>query len=277
MNTITVPESFGRKLIRFSAWEQIPGLIHGFTTRRGGVSPEPYDWNFGRSSGDSPENVLANEELLSEMIGIPADHMVVSSQVHGVVIRRIGEEDAGKGVVRPRDFEGVDGLVTDTPGICLLTVHADCVPLYFYDPEHRAIGLSHAGWRGTVDGIGARTVETMQREFGSRPGKMLCGIGPSIGPEAFEVGEEVARQFAARYGESLEDDRENRIVFRKNIPGKYWVDLWEANARTLEQAGVSRGNITAAAICTYEHAELFHSYRRDKSPGRMAAFLALVP
>ena len=277
MNTITVTETNGRKLVRFADWESIPGLVHGFTTRYGGVSPEPYGWNFGRSSGDLPGNVLQNEERLSEITGIPTDHMVASSQVHGILLRRIGPEDAGKGVTRPRDFEGIDGLVTNTAGICLLTVHADCVPLYFYDPEHRAIGLSHAGWRGTVDGIGERTIETMRCEFGSRPEKILCGIGPSIGPEAFEVGEEVARLFAERYGEQTVDDRENRIVFRKDIPGKYRVNLWEANRRTLENAGASPENIVVAGLCTYGNAELFHSYRRDRSPGRMAAFMALRP
>ncbi|MBQ7064738.1 MAG: peptidoglycan editing factor PgeF [Firmicutes bacterium] len=268
--TWQVNEDAGVIYLTIPAFTKTGMVRHGFSTRVGGLSPSPFGMNLSISSEDDPRNVRLNYERMAYVLESYTGNMVVSAQVHGTDILRVGVMDRGKGVTIPREMEAIDGLVTDQSQVCLVTIHADCVPLFFLDPVHRAIGLAHAGWRGTLDQIGSKMVARMQSEFESKPEDLLAAIGPSIGPCCFEVGADVAEGFAARY------QGQPDIVRAAGTPGKYMVDLWEANRLTLTGAGVLPDRITVTDICTCCNADIFHSYRKTRTPGRMAAFLELI-
>ena len=166
-------------------------VCHGFSTRLGGVSTGYYEsLNLSFDRGDDPEHVRENFRRIGDAIGVSCEDMVMAKQTHTTNVRLVTEEDRGKGVVRERDYTDVDGLITNIPGICLVTSYADCVPLYFVDPVHHAIGLSHSGWRGTVGKIGKHTVEMMKEAFGSRPEDLLAAVGPSVCMDCYEVSED---------------------------------------------------------------------------------------
>ena len=198
--------------------------------------------------------------------------MVVSYQTHTTNLRRVTEDDLGKGVVRPRDYRDVDGLITNIPGVTLVTFYADCVPLYFVDPVKRAIGLSHSGWRGTVARMGQKTVEAMEREFGTDPGDLVACIGPSICRDCFEVGEEVVEAFSQAFA-----PEHHQALFERGVrPGKYQLDLWVANRIILQEAGVSQSRIHTTNICTRCNSDYLFSHRRSgEERGNLAAFLCL--
>ena len=249
------------------------GLVsHGFSTRKGGVSSRQYGTlNLGFNKGDSDEAVMENFLRFCRALDIDPHDTVFSDQVHGDRVVAVGHGDRGKGAFRESDILRVDGLMTGEGQVALVTFYADCVPLFFLDPVHRAIALSHAGWRGTVACIGVRTLEEMGREFGTRPGECLIGIGPSIGPCCFEVDLPVAEQFARVF-----DKFKDIIMKPGSEPGKYRIDLWMANALQLREMGVPAHNITVAGMCTSCRQDLFFSHRRDKGrTGRMAAVLML--
>lgn len=270
-DTWKVREEDGLIYLTVPAFERSGLVRHCFTGRTGGFSPQPYDLNLGISGGDDPENVLRNYEKIAYIIGSFPGNLVVSAQVHKDRILRVGVLDRGKGVTRPREMEGIDGLITDRPQVGLVTIHADCVPLYFLDPVKKAIGLAHAGWRGTVQKIGKSMTQRMQSDFGSDPADLLAAIGPSIGPCCFEVGEEVAAEFRRAFPEWQEE-----LIRTGEEEGKYYVDLWETNRQTMLSAGIPAENITVTQLCTACHPDVFHSYRKTKSPGRMAAILELI-
>ena len=167
---------------------------------------------------------MENYRRMAAVLGTDAEKMVLSYQTHTTNVRKVTEEDAGKGIVKERDYRDVDGLITDIPGITLVTFYADCVPLYFVDPVHRAVGLSHSGWRGTVHRMGKATLEAMNREYGTEPADVIACIGPSICQDCFEVGPEVAAEFADGFAEQYHND-----LFYQKPDGKYQVDLWRAN------------------------------------------------
>ena len=151
--------------------------------------------NFSKTRGDNEDDVTENYRRMAAVLDVDMEKMVLSYQTHTTNIRPVTLEDAGKGVIRERDYQDIDGLITNVPGITLVTFYADCVPLYFLDPVHKAVGLSHSGWRGTVKRMGQKTVEAMQAEYGTRPEDVIACIGPSICASCFEVGEEVAEEF----------------------------------------------------------------------------------
>ena len=156
-------------------------MSHGFSTRLGGVSQGNYaTMNFTFTRGDKQEHVMENYRRMARALNVDLERMVLSYQTHTTNVRRVAREDEGKGIVRARDYKDVDGLITDVQGITLVTFYADCVPLYFLDPVHRAIGLSHSGWRGTVKRMGKVTLEAMAEAYGTSPADVLCCIGPSI-------------------------------------------------------------------------------------------------
>lgn len=128
-------------------------------------------------------------------MGVAVEDVVLSKQTHTTNVRVVTAEDKGKGVMRERNYTDVDGMITNVPGICLVTSYADCVPLYFVDPVKKAIGLSHSGWRGTVGKIGKNTVQLMQENFGSKPEDLLAAVGPSVCMDCYEVSEDVIEQF----------------------------------------------------------------------------------
>ena len=173
------------------------GMVkHCFTTRGGGASKGMFEsLNLSFTRGDDEADVQENYARVASFFGTDKTQFVCSDQTHTTNVRRVGKEDAGYGVTRPRPYKDVDGLVTDEPGIILSTFYADCVPLFFVDPVHRAIGLSHSGWRGTVGRMGAVTLSVMQREFHTRPEDVLAAVGPSICQDCYEVSDDVADAF----------------------------------------------------------------------------------
>ena len=249
------------------------GLVkHGFTTRMGGVSEGIFSTlNLSFSRGDREDAVRENFRRVAQALGVSEDSFVFTDQTHTVNVLRVTGADAGKGFVRERGWSDIDGLITDEPNLTLSAFFADCVPLYFVDPVHRAIGLSHSGWRGTVNRMGRVTIEAMREEFGTDPAELICAVGPCICGSCYEIGPEVAEQFAAGFGSRQED------ILKDDRNGKFHLDLKKANRMILEEAGVKPENITDSGVCTCCHPDLLFSHRASKGRrGNLGAFLALV-
>ena len=203
-STISLKEMYEVPYFTFEHLDDTDMVIHGFSTRMGGVSTgDLATMNLSFERGDLEEAVRTNYELLGAAIGFSTDSLVFSKQTHTTNVRVVTEEDRGKGFVKERDYTDVDGLVTNVPGITLATFYADCVPLYFVDPVHKAIGLSHSGWKGTVGKIGKVTVEQMTAQYGTDPKDVLAAIGPSICQSCYEVSEDVIEQFRAAFEQNL--------------------------------------------------------------------------
>lgn len=335
-------------LIEYKGLNEFKWLMNAFSTREGGVSEGQFaTMNFSVAMGDDPGKVAENFRIFGNAIGVNPEDMVYADQRHTDHVVVVGAEHKGMGVTRERDFThvigyagvshhskidsktenvrtslnrqgsgfdiGVDGLVTNEPGVCLVTSYADCVPLYFVDPVHRAIGLTHSGWRGTVAKIGTRTIELMHEKYGSEPKDMVCAIGPCIGKECYEVSEDVAKAFEAAYtkeqyericeakeqqgcAHSFTDDEEKRpenCVCRneKNAAdadndalqgslretcGKYLLDLPQANYEQFVEIGVMPENIHKPDLCTACNHELLHSHRATGGKrGGNCAFLMI--
>lgn len=266
------PEAQEMPYLAFPLLEETGLVAHAFSTRLGGVSAGKFaSTNFSVTRGDEPERVAENFRRMAGALGVDPERFVLSFQTHTTNVRKVTEEDAGKGVTKNRDYRDVDGLITDVPGITLVTFYADCVPLYFLDPVHKAIGLSHSGWRGTAARMGQVTLQAMAREYGTDPADVLCCIGPSICQDCFEVGPEVIEEFrgtfAGKYWPELYYGKEN---------GKYQLDLWRANEIILLEAGVKREHLQTTGICTRCNPDYLFSHRyHGKERGNLAAFLCL--
>ena len=249
------------------------GIVnHGFSTRLGGVSEGCFSsMNLSFDRGDRPEAVQENFRRIGKAIGVECGDMVLSQQTHTTNVRLVTEEDRGKGIVRKRDYTDVDGLITDVPGICLVTTYADCVPLYFADPVKKAIGLSHSGWRGTVGRICQKTIEKMQQYFGSDPSDILAAIGPSVCMDCYEVSEDVILRF-----QKVFDKQDWGDLFYEKPGGKYQLNLWKANEIIFREAGILPEHMAVTNLCTHCNSTIFYSHRAagDKR-GNLCAFLAL--
>lgn len=264
-------------LLTFPVLSQIPFLKHGFSTRIGGVSDGMFSsMNLGRGNGpvkDAKENVVENYLRISKSIGVDLNSFVISQQVHKTNIRVVTDADRGKGLLFPRDYEEIDGLVTNQTGITLVTKYADCVPLYFVDTKKKAIGLTHSGWRGTVAEIGRCTVEELHRQYGSEPTDILAVIGPSICRDCFEIGEEVAIEFEKAFPMAYDLN----ILTRIGNSSKYLCDLWAANRQVLIKAGLRVENIHISGVCTCCNDDILFSHRKSGGKrGSLAAFLAIT-
>lgn len=262
---IHITEHNGVHLIRFPHFTEAGLCAHGITTRKGGVS-EGFlsSLNMGRKMVDSAEHIAENRRRAAEAIGVSPDSFAFSDQVHGVRIQEVNRDNFHDAIVE------TDGLMTDVSGITLVTFYADCMPVMLYDPEHQAIGMVHAGWRGSAAGIGPLLVEAMIKQYGSRPHAMLAAVGPAIGPCCFEVGPEVVVAFT-----EIEALKEDMSWFIQK-PGNPHLDLGLINTRLLMAAGIPEESIKNAGICTRCHPELLYSHRRDcGDTGRMAALMAL--
>ncbi|WP_204246114.1 peptidoglycan editing factor PgeF [Parabacteroides johnsonii] len=246
------------KMLQFPALSEDCNISHFVTTRQGGVSEGAYaSFNPGEYSGDNPEAVRANRKLLSDVLGIPSERIFVPFQVHGAEIRSIEPFFLSLPLEEQQLYmHGVDALVTNVPGVCIAVSTADCVPVLLYAPDVKTVAAIHAGWRGTVQRIVAKTVRFLIDEYGADPCLMKAGIAPSIGPDAFEVGEEVVDAFREAGFEMP------RILKRNVDTGKAHIDLWEANRLQLLSEGLSTGHIELAGICTYTHPDDFFSARR---------------
>ena len=249
------------------------GIVkHGFSTRIGGVSKGCFSsLNLSFTRGDEEEAVRENFRRIGSAMGIRCEDMVFTHQTHTTNVRVVTEADKGCGIVKPRTYSDVDGLVTDIPGICLVTFYADCVPLYFVDPVHRAIGLSHSGWRGTAAKIGKVTVEKMNEEYGTDPKDIYSAIGPSICQKCYEVSEDVIEQFRAAFPQDKWD-----ALFYGKPDGKYQLDLWEANHQIMLGAGLKEEHISMPNLCTCCNPEFLFSHRASHGRrGNLGAFLGI--
>ncbi len=243
----------------FDSWGGLPVRAH-VSTRHGGVSPAPWSTlNFSVSRGDDPARVRTNRARFAQAVGIDSARVVVCHQVHGTHVVQVDASHVGT------MQEHADGLITDAVGVPLGLVFADCVPVALYDPAHHALGVCHAGWRGTVQGTAVATLQAMQTAFGSEPGQVLAVIGPSIGPESYEVGPDVLAQAEAHLPEA------RRYFHYPNGPAaRPYFDLWQANAGQLTAAGVPPGQIEISGIDTAQRTDDFYSHRAEQ--GRCGLF-----
>jgi YfiH family protein len=243
------------------------GFIHAFSTRKGGVSQGALgSLNLGFSRGDARENVLENYRILTEAIGVSVESLVLTAQTHTDHIRKVGRADRGEGITK-KTFADVDAIMTNEPGVTLVTFHADCTPVFLADPKRRAVCLIHSGWRGTVQKIAAKAVDAMAQAYGSRPADLLAAIGPSAGPCCYEVSAEV--------GQAIDEAGGGGCLQYKEGNEKPFADLWTANRNILMAAGVPAAQITVAGECTC-HEQLYYSHRRQGAErGSLAAFLSI--
>lgn len=253
--------------LTFPILEKTEIVKHLFTTRLGGVSQGDFSsMNLSFTRGDKESDVLANYGRIAELLSCGVGNMVASHQTHTTNIRHVTAADGGKGILRPRDYENIDGLITNEAGVVLVTYYADCVPLYFVHPVHRAIGLAHSGWRGTAAGMGARMVEAMGEAFGTLPKDVIAAVGPSICADCYEVSEDVAEQFMHL----------PNVVKKGKKEGKYQLNLWQANRLILQKVGVPAEQIAVTDVCTCCNSDYLFSHRvTGDRRGNLAAFLAL--
>ena len=267
----------GIRYFTFEGFEAQRGLTALVTSRHGGVSEGPYaSLNLGGKTGDDPELVRKNRARTAALFGKEAKQLHFAKQVHGANVAHI-----------PTGYEGgasddTDALVTNSTQTPLVILTADCAAVFFFDPVHYAIGVAHAGWRGTVANIAVHTLERMGDVFCSKPQDLIAGIGPCIGPCCYEVGDEVIFAVEARlpnYTEEIlvDPDMASAGSFRASVnEGRRHFDLWRANEVLLIDAGVPEQNIDIARLCTACHTDLFYSHRAEKGvTGRFGGFMML--
>lgn len=263
-----------KNLMYIQKWMELDsGMVAGISLRTDGVSLPPFHGaNMGLHVGDKPDHVITNRRQLAEQTGFSFASWTCARQVHGDRITRVTSSDAGKG--REKDNEAIaetDGLFTDEPEILLTSFYADCVPLYFFDPHNRLVGLAHAGWRGTVMNIAGKMVREWE-ELGSRPEEIRAAIGPSIGPCCYEVDEKVATPVRRLL------PRDWREVLFPLDNGHYRVNLQKTNEILLQQAGILSNHIEITEYCTGCRTDLFFSHRKEGGKtGRMASFIGFIP
>lgn len=258
-------EKNGVGLYRLPVFSKEAGIIHGFTARTGGVSLSPYASLNLSFTNDDRDRVLENYRRFAHAAGFPEGSMVMDNYEHGTTVYIVGKEELGRGHTLP-SLPPCDGLVTDKPGVTLVTGHADCMAFFFYDPAKKVIGLCHAGWRGALGRIGSEVVAKMCT-LGSDPQNILAGVGPSICPKCFEVGEDVAQMF--------EDAFPHCPLRGVNEKGNPTIDLWQVALCQFMESGIVPEHVSLMSVCTKETDNLY-SYRREGRTGGMAAYLQLL-
>ncbi|NLE50826.1 MAG: peptidoglycan editing factor PgeF [Chloroflexi bacterium] len=249
---------------QFDQWAQQSSVIHGVFTRLGGASDRPWDsLNLGGTVGDEPATVRENHRRMYAALGVSEARACTVWQVHSADTIVVRQRVSGR-----RWLARADGMVTDIPGLPLTMRFADCTPILLYDPVRHVAGIVHAGWRGTVLGAAPSAVRALQEAFGSNPVDIQAGIGPSIGPERYQVGEEVVGAVREAFGAV------DGLIARAS-DGSAYLDLWAANRLALERAGV--GQIEVAGICTATRTDEFYSHRAERGrTGRFGAVIALA-
>ncbi len=228
--------------------------------------------NLSYMRGDEKECVDENYRRIAKVLGCKIEDIVCSDQTHTTNVKKVTADDKGKGIVKPRDYKDIDGLITNEPGIALATFYADCVPLYIVDPVHHAIGLSHSGWRGTVKRMGAVTLKKMEEEYGTKPQDVYVAIGPSICQDCYEVSKDVADEFREAF---LAQRDEDKLLYQKSEE-KFLLNLWYANYCVFREAGVPEKNIEVTDVCTCCNPDILFSHRASKGMrGNLGAFLML--
>ncbi len=271
----------GIEYLTFNNLACLAGIKHAFSTRIGGVSKGIYSsMNLGYTRGDLKENVDENFRRMAGVLGCRPDDFVMGIQAHTTNVRLVTVEDAGKGVIRDIDYKDIDGLITNVPGLILTTLYADCVPLFFVDHVNMAIGLSHSGWRGTVNRMGLVTINAMRDNFGTNPRDLICGIGPCICMDCYEVRDDVAEQFMREFPGCLltaGDTRDDGKFLMSKGNDRYLLDLREANRFIMLEAGVPSENIELPGICTCCNPDYLFSHRATNGQrGNLAGFLGIA-
>ncbi len=258
-------------LLHFNAFDDYSEIRHGFSTRLGGVSKGEFSsLNLSFTRGDDEKAVMENYRRIAEVFATSPSSIVTSDQTHTTNVRLVTGDDAGKGITRPRDYSDIDGLITKERGLLLATFYADCVPLYFYDPIHHAIGLSHSGWKGTLHRMGNETIHAMHENFGSNPKDILAAIGPSICLDCYEVSEELAGEFRMEFPDEADS------ILKPGRSGHAYLDLWKANEIVLLDAGIRKEHLSVTNICTCCNSKLLFSHRASQGRrGNLGAFLML--
>lgn len=247
--------STDRRMLVYGLNKSYADIFCFSTTRHGGYSGGKYSsFNCNHYCGDRQEDVERNRKLLTDIISCEVSDLVIPHQVHGTEIRIVDESfftltNTG----RREQLEGIDAVITNVPGKCLCVSTADCIPVMCYDVRNKAVAAIHAGWRGTVKRIVRKTLRQMQQSYGTRPEDIVAVIGPGISLQSFEVGDEVYQSFQEA-GFDMESIAERY--------SKWHIDLWKANRKELESAGVKSCNIEVSGICTYINNDDFFSARR---------------
>jgi polyphenol oxidase len=256
-----VDPQHGLAYYQFDMWAYV---THGIFTRQGGVSAAPWaSLNMGGNVGDDPKAVRCNHERMYAALKVEDNRACSVWQVHSADVLVADAPVRGR-----RWLALADGMVTDRPGVPLSMRFADCVPLLFYDPVRGVIGIAHAGWRGTVQGVGANVIRLMQQTYGCKPSDIQAAVGPSIGPECYQVGEEVVDAVRVYFGTT------DSLIRRDSADGTAYFDLWTANRLDLQRAGVEQ--IEVAELCTARNTEEWFSHRAEKGrTGRFGAVIAL--
>lgn len=260
----------GTGLYCAEALDKAGGVSHGFSTREGGITVDPpkASLNLSWTRCGSPEEVIANFKIFAEGAGIDYDDMAVVNHEHGANVLRIAHEHRGRGFYKD-PLPPCDGIITDDPTVTLVTSHADCGAYFFYDPVHRAIGMAHAGWKGTLLRIGAEMARRMAEEFDTDPSDIIAATGPCICRDCFEVDADLGEKFQSEFGYPG--------ISRPGRQGKAYADLELAAAVQFVEAGIRPESITLMNACTYENRQHFFSHRRDKGiTGSMAAYIKLI-
>lgn len=270
-NNLSVIKKGDLEYIKFPKLDKLDCVKHIFSTKLGGVSDGDFaTMNLSFNRGDKRENVLKNYEILCDAEGINKDGLVLSHQTHTNNVLAVDESHKGTGIFKP-SFQDIDGLITNKPGVALVTQYADCTPLLFCDPIKRVVATSHAGWRGTTKLIGKVTVEKMTELYGCQPKNIIAGIGPSILDCCYEVDSPVYNEFAKISFINPDD------IFAPKSEGKYMLNLVKANYLILLNAGLNPENIDCSDICTCCNADHLHSHRATAGKrGNLAAIIELV-
>ena len=246
-------------------------ILHGFSTKLGGVSGGWFkSLNLGFKTDDSRENVISNYKLLGESMGFDYERLSLPDQVHDTKVIVVGKKDAGVGIVRENTHLGIDAQITNVKNLPLIVFTADCVPILLYDPIKEVIGTAHAGWRGTVNGIAAKTIKKMQDTYGCSPEDIRVAIGPSIGPDSYEVDDVVVKAvsecpYLDKAGSGQISYTGLQDIYGVIAPSKnkdrYMLNLWKLNELISENAGVLKSNIFQTEICTMKQHDIFFSHR----------------
>ncbi|MGG1661671.1 peptidoglycan editing factor PgeF [Brevibacillus sp. NRS-1366] len=260
-----------KPFLRLLEWEsRFPGLVAGFTMRTGGESEQPYgSFNMGLHVGDEAQHVVANRKKLAKQVEMPFASWTCAEQVHGNQVCQVVAAGAGRESLNDV-ISAADGLFTEQKGVLLTSFYADCVPLFFLDPVSGAIGLAHAGWKGTVHRIAEEMVKSLQLQHQTKPQDLLVAIGPSIGGCCYEVDERIMSQVR-----TCVRDWESAVTPPQN--GRYMLDLRRLNTAILLELDIAMENISSTEWCTSCRTDMFFSHRKEApiagTTGRMVSYL----
>lgn len=233
----------------FAGWP-LEALV---STRRGGVSPPPWNsLNFSLMRGDSRPRVRTNLARFCQASGVRMQDVIIAGQIRGDCIQAVSARHRGQRI------QSTDGLATDTQHLPLLTLYADCVPVVAYDTHRHVLGVCHAGWQGTTARIAAKLMQALRQTFGTDPRHCLCALGPSIGPDSYEIGPEVIQAVQAHLPQA------DSLLRPSARPGHAFLDLWQANCHQLMEAGVQADNVEVSHINTARHTDTFFSHRAER-------------